>query len=322
MNITIVGPGAVGTLLGGLLQLSGNSVTLRGRRTLPADAEPLRVVLPGGWLLVEGLRREGPEDPVENPDLFLVTLARHHLHAVRRPDLLRLIGDSAPVAFCNADPAEAERLAVPSGRAVRFLTLWNAVKLQETEVELTTEQPALVVERHPVMLDAMQGMAAHGIRVIPVEDARSFGNSLFLYQLLFLPVAMCNTTLETFLSVPEGRELALRVLQEGFSAAERASLPVSRLPIQDPWDLASRLEKRPAVFDGEKHLPGRAYNSVLQSYLLDRPSEAAQLNRRIVEIASDVGLHLTWNWRLFQKASRVASVGYFRDPAELLRALA
>ena len=321
MNITIVGPGAVGTLLGGLLQLSGVSVTLRGRRAVPAPSEPLRILLPGGWLLAEGLRRESPEDPVGSPNLFLVTLARHHLHSVRRADFLRLIGDSAPVAFCNADPVEAERLAVPSVRLFRFCTLWNAVKLQESEVELTTEEPAIVVERQPVLLGAVQGLASRGIRVIPVDDVGPFVNSLFLYQLLFLPVAMCNTTLEAFLSVPEGRELALRVLQEGFSAADRAGLAVSRLPAQDPWDLASRLEKKPSGFDAERHVPGRAYNSVLQSYLLDRPSEAAQLNRRIVEIASEAGLHLTWNWRLFQKASRIGSVGYFRDPAELLRAL-
>ena len=321
MTITILGPGAVGTLLGGLLQASGSTVTLRGRRAPPPRGEPLRVLLPGAWLLVEGLRSEGPEDPVGNPDLFVVTLGRHHLHAVRRPDFLRMIGDIAPVAFCNADLAQADRLAVPSHRHLRLLTLWNAVKLQETEVELTTVQPAIIVERHPQLLDAVQAVAAHGIRVIPVDDARPYGNSLFLYQLLFLPVAMCNTTLEAFLSVPEGRELALRVLQEGFAAAERASLPVTRLPVQDPWELASRLEKRPTGFDTERHLPGRGYNSVLQSFLLDRPSEAAQLNRRIVEIASDAGLHLTWNWRLFQKASRITSVGYFRDPAELLQAL-
>jgi len=322
MNITIVGPGAVGTLLGGLLQLSGASVTLRGRRAAQPALEPLRVLLPGGWLLAEGLRREAPEDPVGNPGLFLVTLARHHLHSVRRPDFQRLVGDIAPVAFCNADPVEAERLAVPPARLARIYTLWNAVKLQETEVELTTDEPAIIVERHPVLVEAMQGLASRGIRVVIVDDARPFGNALFLYQLLFLPVAMCNTTLETFLSVPEGRELALRVLQEGFSAADRAGLPVTRLPVQDPWDLASRLEKKPSGFDAERHVPGRGYNSLLQSYLLDRPSEAAQLNRRIVEIASDAGLHLTWNWRLFQKASRIGSVGYFRDPAELLRALA
>jgi hypothetical protein len=41
-----------------------------------------------------------------------------------------------------------------------------------------------------------------------------------------------------------------------------------------------------------------------------------------VELASAAGLSLTWNWRLFQKAGRVTSVGFFRDPAELARAIA
>ena len=67
--------------------------------------------------------------------------------------------------------------------------------------------------------------------------------------------------------------------------------------------------------------PERGYNSILQSYLKGRPIEAAQLNKRVVEIASSKGLHLTWNWRLLQKASRVASMGFYREPADLLRSL-
>jgi hypothetical protein len=40
-----------------------------------------------------------------------------------------------------------------------------------------------------------------------------------------------------------------------------------------------------------------------------------------VEIASSAGLHLTWNWRIMQKASRITSLGFYRDPPELLKAL-
>ena len=61
---------------------------------------------------------------------------------------------------------------------------------------------------------------------------------------------------------------------------------------------------------------------MLQAYLKGKPTEAALLNRKAVELASSAGLHLTLNWRIFQKAARVASMGFYTDPAELLRALA
>jgi ketopantoate reductase len=322
MDITIIGPGAVGTLLGGLLRVKGHAVALRGRRQSEERGRSVRIQLPGRWLVAEGLRFENPEDPVRSPDIHLVTLGRHHMHAERRPDFLRLIGaGDGPVAVFNADPLETERLAIPTERLRHCLTLMSAVKLQAAEVELTTEKPVVIHEKSRALSKLLQDLSAYGFQVLPVDDARPFGNSLFISQLLFLPVAMCNTTLDCFLSFPAGRELATSILSEAFESVERAGLPLAPLPLMDPRELAQRLEKKPGSFEPARGRPDRSYNSVLQAYLRGRPLEAAALNKRIVEIASSAGLHLTWNWRILQKASRVASLGFYRDPTELLKSL-
>jgi ketopantoate reductase len=268
------------------------------------------------------VRFEAPEDPVQPADAVLVTLGRHHLHAMRRPDFQKLIGPSdAPVAFFNADPAEPERLAVPVGRICLCVTAMNAVKLQDGDVELSSEQPSVIHQKSPVLGRLLGALGSFGFKVSAVEDASPYGNSLFVLQLLFLPVAMCNTTLGTFLSYSKGRELALNILGEGFLALEKDDMPLAPLPVMDPRELAGRLEKKPGSFETDFERPDRGYNSMLQSYLGGRPVEAAQLNKRVVEIASSKGLHLTWNWRLLQKASRVASMGFYREPAELLKSL-
>jgi ketopantoate reductase len=154
-----------------------------------------------------------------------------------------------------------------------------------------------------------------------VDDITPYANSMLVTQLLYLPVAMCNTTLGAFLSSAPGRDLAASILSEGFAAMERAGLVLAPLPLMDPVGLAMRLEKKPASFEGAEAAPDRAYNSVLQSYLGGRPTDGALINRKIVEIASSAGLHLTWNWRILQKASRVSGLGFYRDPSDLLRAL-
>ena len=298
-----MGPGAVGTLLGGLLGLSGHQVTLLGRRRPENPDIPVRIVLPRQWLLAEGLRCAGPGQQVGAGGAYLVTMGRHHVHAARRPDVLRLVGNGdAPVAFFNCDPSEPVRLAVPVDRVRLCLTLMNAVKLQAADVELTTEKPVILFERSPVLSELFRGLARFGFQAVPVDDARPFLNSLLVAQLLFLPVAMCNTTLHDFLASAPGRELAAGILAEGFSALERADMPMAPLPLMDPRELAARLEKKPDSFESVPPSPGREYNSVLQSLLRGRPTEAAQLNKRVVEIASSAGLHLTWNWRILQKA--------------------
>jgi len=272
---------------------------------------------------VDGVNQQGPEAEPGTPDAVLVTLGRQHLHALRRPDFARLTATGeVPVAFFNSDPVETDRLAVPSEKLRLSLTLMTAVKLQDAEVELATEKPIILYEASPVLDRLFRDLASFGFQAVPVPDARPYLNSLLVWQLLFLPVAMCNTTLGVFLSFPEGRELAAGLIGEGCAAMEKAGMPMAPLPLMDPRELAMNLGKKPGSFESETGRPDRSYNSLLRCYLKGRPTEAPQLNRRIVEIASAAGLHLTWNWRILQKVSRVSGLGFYRTPAELLRSLA
>jgi len=323
MKVSILGPGAVGTLLGGLLTLKGHQVSLKGRRAPARPDSPLRVVLPGSWLVVDGVIQQGPEGDTGTPDAFLITLGRQHLHAVRRPDFARFTGPTdAPIAIFNCDPAQPDRLAVPPERLRLCLTLMTVVKLQEADVELATEKPIILYEGARILDKLFRDLSTFGFQAVAVPDARPYLNSLLVWQLLFLPVAMCNTTLAVFLSFPEGRELAAGLIGEGCAAMEKAGMPMAALPVMDPRELAARLEKKPGSFELETGRPERGYNSLLQGYLRGRPTEAPHLNRRIVELASAAGLHLTLNWRILQKVSRVSGLGFYRTPAELLRSLA
>jgi ketopantoate reductase len=343
MEISIVGPGAVGTLLGSLLACRKHQVTLVGksapsgprgkgdeRKGRPRSAAgaamageaSVRITLPDRWMAAE-VRRGGPAEAPAAPDAALVTLGRHHLHVLRRPDFTRLIGSGdGPVALFNCDPSEIERLAVPSERLRLCLSLLNAVRLQDSDVELVTEKPVILYESAGGLDRLFRDLAVFGFHCSAVPDARPYLNSLLIWQLLFLPAAMCNTTLGVFLSFVEGRELAVGLLMEGFEAVEKAGMPLAALPVMDPRELLGRLQRKPDSFGPLPQEPDRAYNSVLQSLLCGKPTEAPQLNRRIVEIASSAGLHLTWNWRILQKLSRVSGIGFYRTPGELLRSLA
>jgi ketopantoate reductase len=322
MQISILGPGAVGTLLAALLAAKGNAVTLKGRRAPTRPGGAIRVTLPGSWLSVDGVKQrwEGGNDEPE--DAILVALGRQHLHAMRRPDFARLIGTGdAPVLVLNCDYLEMERLAVPRERLRLGLTLMTAVKLQEADVELAEAKPVILYESTGILDRLFRDLAGFGFKAEPVADVRPYLNSLLVWQLLFLPVAMCNTTLGVFLSFAEGRELAADLIGEGCAAMEKSAMPMASLPLMDPRELVAAIRRKPGSFQDGTGRPDRGYNSVLQAWLRGRPTEAPQLNRRIVEIASAAGLHLTWNWRILQKVSRVASLGFYRTPVELLRSL-
>jgi ketopantoate reductase len=343
MEISIVGPGAVGTLLGGLLAARKHRVVLVGRKAPSAsvrsgderkggprsgagsrsgEGASVRVVLPDRWVLAD-VTRAGPAEAPASPDAALVTLGRQHLHVLRRPDFSRLTGGGdSPVALFNCDPAEIERLAVPPDRLRLCLSLLTAIRLQESDVELVAEKPVILYESARVLDRLFRDLSGFGFQCTAVPDARPYLNSLLVWQLLFLPLAMCNTTLGVFLSFPEGREIAAGLISEGCEAMEKAGLPMAALPVMDPRELLGRLQRKPDSFAPLPERPDRSFNSLLQALLSGRPTEAPQLNRRIVEIASSAGLHLTWNWRILQKLSRVSGIGFYRTPGDLLRSLA
>ena len=195
------------------------------------------------------------------------------------------------------------------------------MKLQEQEAELTPGNAVLVVAKGTPGHSLLAGLSGFGFTLLPVADPIPYGNALLVSQLLFLPVAMCNMTTDLFLSFPEGRQIARAILSEGLEAMSRAGNSLPRLPAMDPRDLLARLEKKPDSFARARQAPDRSFNTVLQSFLRGRPSEAALLNRKAVEIASAAGLHLDWNWRVLQKVGRITSLGFYCGPDELLKAL-
>ena len=67
------------------------------------------------------------------------------------------------------------------------LTLLNAVKLQDNDVELVTEKPTIVYERAPFLDRLFRDLAGFGFQAVAVPDARPYLNSLLVCQLLFLP---------------------------------------------------------------------------------------------------------------------------------------
>lgn len=311
MKVFVVGAGAVGCLLGGLAAEAGHEVCFAGgpESSRQLAAHGLRLVLPGGWLR---LRKVLTALPARwRPDLAIVALKRHQL---REPAALPPAARSAPAQLVlNADPGD--------DRPLLGYTLLTAVGLEGGEVELASARSALILPRHEALREMREAWKAGGLEIVEADSPEALSDSFFLWQLLWLPAALCHSTPQHFLASPAGREIALGVLEEGMAAFRRAGRALRKLPFQDPQDLAQRLRRRGGDFEGVEVRPGREYNSLLQSLLRKRKTEVHELNEKMVRIAAETGLAARWSWGLSQKVSRVTQVGFFPGPEELLRSL-
>jgi ketopantoate reductase len=310
MRICVIGAGAVGGLLGGLAAEGGHEVCFAGSPASMRElsARGLRLVLPGGRLRLRKVLTADSASVRWRPDLGIVALKRHQLRALAAlPPAAR----ASELLVLNAD----------DGRPLLGFTVLTSVMLQHGEVELASARSALILPRHPALRELAGAWRQGGVEIVETDSPQDWAGSFFLWQLLFLPAALCHCTLNHFLAAEAGREIALGVLEEGLSAFRRAGRLLKKLPLHDPQELAQRLGRRPEEFGQAGLAPDREYNSLLQSLLRQQRTEAHELNERLVRLAAEQGLSARWNWRLVQKLGRVAQIGFFRDPGELRRAL-
>lgn len=320
-----MGAGAVGTLLGGLLAHQGSRVHFCPHEPgVPEDG--LRLRLPGERLRVEGLRpavRSGAGQSSRIAvDYLLIALKRHQLKKLIRDSLAGLPArPRTGVICCNCQ--EEPRLALEQAAGVAAcgcLTVMSAVLLQPGDVEVASRR-AVLIHDGDKEVGRLLAFKTLGIETLAVQDLKPYADSFFLWQLLFLPAALCHSTGAHFLSYPEGRELACRLLEEGLETFRRRGESLAKLPYQDPRELLRRIQRRPREFAAARRLPDRAYNPVLQSLLRDRKTEVGELNSRLVRLATTAGVNAQWNWKLTEKLERVRRLGFYRDPAELYRAV-
>lgn len=320
MKITVFGQGAIGSLIGGLLHLKNHNVSFV---TDPQSDDPrenryLRIVLPDRWLKIDRIAH----NPVEKCEIALFALKRTQYPDISIDDIRRHTGnDSLEIVYCNVNTDDIGHLDQDAIESSIALTLLTSVMLQKDDVELTSTNSYIVFRKSKTLRKLFAPLSEYGIRSLGVDDPRPYANSFFIYQLLSLPAAMCNATVDFFLSFKEGRELAVRVLNEGFKSFTKLQIPLARLPVMDPVDLLARLEKKPEKFDACRFREDRSYNTVLQSFLRGDKHELARLNAKLITVAKDAGVDPLWNWKLMQKVPRVIKYGFFPNPKELMDGL-
>ncbi|MBN1412080.1 MAG: hypothetical protein JW969_14650 [Spirochaetales bacterium] len=323
MRIKVVGAGAVGSLIGGLLSLKGVDICFagnpdNGERIEYLRKNKLRLILPGKWIKAEDFNTGNPE----TVDMVFVAVRKSNFSSLKKNDILSAGGDgSKNVILFNSSREDFELPFQAEIEVTECLTLFSAVTLQSGDVELCSENPCIIFPKNRQLKKIFSLLKGFGFRGIQVDDVTPYLNSFFIYQLSWLPVAMCNTTLENFLSYQEGRDLITNILKEGIKTFDRSNRKMARLPIMDPVDLLTGIEKKPEQFMPYRFLPNRAYNSLLQSLLLMRGQESVNANSDLLKLAQSAGVDTVWNWKLVQKLPKVVKYGFFNNPWELLRGI-
>jgi hypothetical protein len=330
MNVRIIGEAAPAAVAAGVLAAERQEVVwnpgsedrlkeLRRRREI-------RLNLPWGWVKTGDFGLSS--SPVlKGGEAGVAVCSRNGVLKTGADGRPRAAGGrSGTLLLLDGDPGAAGgrelKCPIAAGTVVvRGISLLDALEWDPGIVEISSPQPRLIVESGADLAPLFRCLKAQRIAVQEVDDLSPFRNAIHLRDLLDLPVALCHSTLDNFLSYPEGREIAVSVLEEGVKLYSHKDLPLGKLPFRDPQDLLQRLKRKPEEFDKKRASPDRAFGPALPGLLDGAAKSLREPHERIVRMSARSGIDPAWNWAIPQKITHAIRVGFYRDPVELFNAL-
>ena len=324
-KIVVIGAGAVGSLLGGLLARAGEDVTLIARQ---AHAEAIRVagLRITGVLGEFAVRVEAAEALDFCPDLVLLAVKAQDVEAA-----CRLAGpfiQAAPLLTLQNGVRSHDIAAslLPRANLLSGVVMFNAQYLKPGEVTYARGGSLVIGEAFGENGHRVRDLQAVLNRAVPTKISDNIHGAHWT-KLLVNNVAngleaMTGLPVRECLRYPGLRTIGTLTLQEGYQAIDRSGLRLAPLPgvpapalmliIRSPLPLAAWVLRR--SMGSLKTL-----SSTLQSLRRGRPTEIEYLNGEIVRLGSQIGMATPCNSTVVAVVQEVERTGQFYSPDELTR---
>ena len=319
-NIAIIGAGAIGSVLGALLDRAGHAVTLIGR---PAHVNAIRQA----GLIVDGalgtftVHPEAAETLEFQPDFaFLVVKTQDVLPAVQSS--LPFLNDVPLVTFQNGVRSD-EIVATLIPRAQIISAVVNTAASYLTPGKVTIAYPGSIVVGRPFgepdeVLKTVAGMLG---AVIPTKLSTNIQGAHWLKLIVNLNnafPAITNMTYTQIYADADMSQLAIRVIREGLAAVKKAGIRLEALP-DVPLILPQLIAGLPIRLAGvllaasarrrESEWP--LLGSTLQSLKRGRPTEIDYLNGEIVRLGQQHHLSTPLNVAIVEIVHQIEQSGQF-----------
>ena len=304
-TISVIGGGAIGGLLAGLLARAGCSVELVVReQSQEAYWEGIRVTTPRGAFRQSVTVRTAPSTSAA---LLVVAVKMPDLEATCRQ--LAAAWAAPPARAGGAGPAAPDMLLLQNGLEALDLAAWfwpperlsaavvelGATALLPGEITYSIPGRLLVGPAQPDQGAAARRIAARltpALRADVTEDVRGAQRLKLLVNLNNGAAAATGLTIQQLYATRAGVSLSLGVMREGLAVLDAAGIapPVNRrslalravLSLPDAFGLSALRLARIAM--GQR---APVYSSTLQSLLRHRPTEIRWLNGAIVRLSQE-----------------------------------
>ncbi|WP_277590940.1 ketopantoate reductase family protein [Pseudomonas chlororaphis] len=286
MNISILGAGAMGSLFGGLLAESGQSVTLLDINDTHLEAirrQGLRLDTDSGERRIGGLSACRPEQVTGQPDLLLVfTKAQHTDSALR--SIAGHIGEHTLVLTLQNGLGNAEALCrhVAPQQVMIGMTTWPADMAGPAHVRSHGQGVVRLLSLDGVERQGSTQVAAvleaAGLHcAVDPQVWTSIWEKVAFNAALNSLCAVTGCTVGQLEAVPQGPALARAIVLEVLSVAQSVGVATDARRCLDSVAYA--------IAHHRAHKP-----SMLQDVLAGRPTEIGAINGEVLARARQAGI--------------------------------
>ncbi|MCD4779816.1 MAG: 2-dehydropantoate 2-reductase [Candidatus Omnitrophica bacterium] len=322
-KIAIVGSGAVGSVIGGLLAREGENATLIARK---AHVETINK----NGLFIDGIlgsfsvHVQAKEELTFRPDLVLLTVKAQDVESVCR-QIKPYITDVPVVTLQNGIRSEEMAASLLGEKnIIRGVVLFNAQFLKSGCVTYGEKGSLLLGEAFRQNGRRVADIAGILRRAIKTEVSDNIYGVRWTKLLVRVMVnsleAMTGLSFKECMRYPGMRRIGMFILREAFEVVEKAGVKLEPLPglpltvfkliIKSPLVIASlALRLRMSSTD--------TITSTLQSMRRGRPTEINYLNGEIVIQGRAVNISTPYNLKAVELVHAVERTGRFCSPLHL-----
>jgi 2-dehydropantoate 2-reductase len=325
-KIAVVGAGAIGSVLGGLLARAGEDVTLFARK---AHAEAIN----RNGLLVDGILGKFTVDVKAaetlhfRPDVVLLAVKIQDVEKACQE--IKLHVEGVPVVTLQNGIVSDEIAASILGKEkiISCVVCFNARFLEPGRVTYGSRGTLLVGKafgENGTRVAEISAIFNKAIKTQVRDNIRGARwTKLFMNILANSLNAMTGLSPGEYMEYAGLRKIGVLILKEAFDVVERANIKLEALPefpvlifrafIKAPLPIASMLLRLVA----QSRRDTDAVTSTLQSIRRGKPTEIDYLNGEIVKLGRKIGIPTPYNSKVVELVREVEKTHEFHSPLDL-----
>jgi 2-dehydropantoate 2-reductase len=321
MKIAVIGAGAIGSVIGGLLSKAGEDVTLIGRKPHVDTINQNGLILDGesGEIVVQVKATENLDF---KPNLTLL--------AVKTQDVESSIRKVSP--FLSGVPLVTMQNGVQSDdlvagflgkeNIISSVVIFNGLFLQPGKVSYSVpfgKIALLIGEPFGIKGNRLQNISELLNKALPTdisEDIRGAHWTKLLWNLNTAVPAVTGLSFQELNPYPQIRKLNIDLMKEGLEVIKTGGIKTADVPGM-PLSLMETMIKTPLPVSFLGKLP--MLGSILQSIRRGKSTEIDYLNGEIVNLGKKSGISTPINSLIVELVHQVETTGKFLTVDELIQ---